>query len=376
MLVLRVFAARIARRVRAALPATRTTYVSERVAEYRGYWSEAASILGAEFRDVLPGVWDVRLGERRTRLINFVTQCDDPVILRLAGDKPYGYRLALAGGVPVPEHCVVTLSTLSEAERFLDRVGAPVVVKPAADSSSGLGVSTGVRNHRDLAAAAALASLYSDRILVERMVPGESYRILYVAGTAVHAVRRRGVRVTGDGRRSVAELLDPDLRTLLESDPMTVRTLSAQQLRLDTVLLVGQEALVRGLPAGTSAGTELRTVYDESVLDSCGPELLREGAEVVRRLGSELAGVDVITTAPAVSLREAGGAFIEINTTPGIHHHYVGAHAGGTCPVAVPVLEYLLARRPPSHGEPTSEETVARIDPAPSAARALADSIQ
>jgi cyanophycin synthetase len=319
--------------------------VSERVAEYRGYWSDAAAMLGASLHDIAPGVWEVRRGAQRTRLVNYVTQCDDPVLLHLAGDKPYGYELAASAGVPVPDHRVLTLRALAEARRFLETTGGPLVVKPAAGSSSGLGVSTGVRTRRELASAMALASLFDDRILVERMVPGESYRILYLGGCAIHAVRRRGTRLTGDGRRTISELLDASGHSSRRNDPVLPYTLAAQQLTLASVPGIGTEILLDGRPPGTASRRELRTVYDESVLARCAPPLLREGAEVVCRLGSELAGVDLITTNPAVPLRAANGAFIEINTTPGIHHHYLPGE-DATVPVGVKVLEHLLARRP------------------------------
>jgi cyanophycin synthetase len=340
---LRVLAAKVGQQVRAALPGPRTVYVSERVGEYRAYWSEAAATLGATFRDIAPGIWEVRRGDNRTRLVNFITQCDDPVLLQLAGDKAFGYELARASGVPIPDHRVVTLGMVEEAAQFIRQVDGPVVVKPAAGSSSGLGVTTGVRTRRGLFSALALASLHGDRIIVERMVPGESYRILYLAGRPVHAVRRRGIRITGDGRRSVRELVAAAGHQAQLSDPMVPLTLATQGLSLTAVPQADKEVLARGLP-GAAATRELRTVYDESVLDRCGPALLCEGLAVVRALGSELAGVDVITTDPAVSLRESGGAFIEINTTPGIHHHYVTEADRRSGAVAVEVLEHLLTR--------------------------------
>ncbi len=341
ILRLRVLGARVARRLRSAFSGPRTPYVAERVAEYRGYWSEAATTLGATFEEIAPGMWEVGRKGRRTRIANFVTQCDDPVILRLAGDKPFCLDLATSVGVPVPEHRVVTLATLNDATRLLEETGFPVVVKPAEGSSSGLGVSTGVRTRRELVGAAALASLFGERILIERMVAGESYRLLYLGGELIHAVRRRGFRVGGDGRRTVAALLDGRRTHHDGRDLLVERTLSLQGLASSSVPPAGREVLVDGIPAESAGKAELRTIYDEAAVALCGPELVREGANVVRALGSEFAGVDVITTDPSVSLRASGGAFIEVNTTPGIHHHYV-VQRGSPVPVAVTVLTYLL----------------------------------
>jgi cyanophycin synthetase len=217
------------------------------------------------------------------------------------------------------------------------------VVKPAAGSSSGLGVTTGVRRRRQLLAALALASLYDGRILIERMVPGESYRLLYLDARLIHAVRRRGIRVSGDGRRPVVELLRTEGHAALEHDATTRETLAAQGMTLQTVPPPDAAVLVRGLPPGARTTRELRTVYDDSVLPLCGAGLIRDGAEIVKGLGSELAGVDLITTNPAVSLQASGGKFIEINTTPGLHHHYITEEDRTKAPVAVEVLAHLLA---------------------------------
>lgn len=340
----RSLVARLARRARATLPGQRTTYVAERVEEYRRYWSDAAAALGARFEDILPGVWAVERGGHRTVLANYVTQCDDPIVLQLAGDKAHCYRLAIGAGVAVPEHREFTLARFRDAVQLLERVGGPLVVKPAAGTSSGLGVSTSIRTKRQLVSAATLASLYDQRMLVERMMAGESYRILYLEGCPIHAVRRRGVRVRGDGRTTIADLLRAGGLTSLVTDSLVTETLAAQRLAIAHVPPAGADVLVRGLPMKWRE-QELRTVYDESVLDQCCPALLRECGAVVRALGSELAGVDVITTNPGLPLSQANGAFIEINTTPGIHHHYVGQANGGSAPVAETVLDYLLTRK-------------------------------
>ena len=340
----RVLAARLGRRLRSVLPRHRTTYVTERVSEYRRYWSEGASTIGASLSDVCAGVWEVRRGHQRTQLANYVTQCDDPVILRLAGDKAFCFELARRAGVPVPEHCVVTLDDLAAAQRFHREVNVPVVVKPVSGSSSGLGVTTGIRSSAALTSALALASLYDERILIERMIPGESYRLLFLGGQLIHAVRRRGIRLTGDGRFTVRELLQASGNASLAGDPVVRQTLHVQHVTLETVPQAGREVLVRGVPETPNSTRELRTVYDESVIHQCSPALAREAAAVVCGLGSELAGVDLITTDPTVSLRASGGAFIEINTTPGIHHHYVTQGDMVATPVAATVLEYLLAR--------------------------------
>ena len=69
-------------------------------------------------------------------------------------------------------------------------------------------------------------------------------------------------------------------------------------------------------------------------------EVVDAGARAARCVGARLAGVDVITPDPAAPLGRAGGVVLEVNTTPGYHHHY--HKKDGHYPVAVHVLERLL----------------------------------
>ena len=335
--------ATLAREGRRVLGMTRTVYVDQRVDEYRGYWEGAVRLLGGELADVAPGIWEARLDGRRTRVAGHVVQADDPVTLRVAGDKALCLRLAREAGVRVPDHLAFGLGTLARAQRKVASDGGLWVVKPARGSSSGVGITTGVRTAAQVEDAAVLASLFSPDLLLERMVPGESCRLLYLEGELLHAVRRRGVRVTGDGRTPLRRLsAERGLGPVL-ADPASAETLAAQGLGPGSVPEAGREVVLRGIPAVPGAGREMRTVYDETVTDRVHPALAAALGRVVRRLGSRFAGVDVVTLDPGAPLEDTGGAFLEINTTPGIHHHYHTDAERRTHPVAVAVLRRLLA---------------------------------
>jgi cyanophycin synthetase len=64
------------------------------------------------------------------------------------------------------------------------------------------------------------------------------------------------------------------------------------------------------------------------------------GARAAEAVGVRLAGVDVITPDPSLSLDEAGGVVIEVNTTPGYYYHYY--KRDGRVPVATLILERLV----------------------------------
>jgi cyanophycin synthetase len=352
---------RVARRI---LDLEQTVYVAERVGEYRAYWQAAAQLIGAEFQPLTRDIWEVRCGERRTRIASYVVAADDAVTLRVAGDKELCHRMAREQGVPVPAHEVFTLSELSRARAFWEREGPPLVVKPVAGSSSGLGIGTHLRTWREIERAAVLASLHGSRIMLEKMVPGESCRLLFLDGRFLHAVRRRGVRVRGDGRSSVRQLL---IAAGAPCDLTAELTLHAQGLSPATVPAARHELVARCLPAAVAGTRELRTIYDETITAAVAPELIDEVAPIVRALGSRFAGVDVITNDPGRSLADAGGVFLEINTTPGIHHHYHTPEEHRDHPVAVAVLRSLLAQpagiaaAPPADRRDIERRTTASI---------------
>lgn len=332
----------LARKARRVLGAKRTIYVDERVQEYRGYWAGAAQRIGAEFHALTDRAWEVRRGGRHTRIYISHVQLNDAVVGDLSGDKAFCYRLASAAGVPVPRHASFTLAELRQAVEFCERRKGLYVVKPAEDTSAGIGVTTHVKTRRQLERAALLASLFNPRYLVEEMIAGETCRLLYIGGEFVHGVRRRGLRVVGTGGLTVSQLVRKVGLTRSLFDANALWTLQVQGLAPASVVEEGREVLVRSLPPGVAQERELRTVYTETITELVGPGLREEIGRVVAAVGGELAGVDVITFDPRLPLGETGGVFLEVNSSPGIHHHYINQEDHLSHPVAARILEYLL----------------------------------
>lgn len=333
-----------------ALGLNRTVYVDQRIGEYENYWREAARLIGAEFERLTAQIWEIRIGDRRTRVSNYVVAADDPVTLRMAGDKVLCHRIASDEGANVPQHMLFDLANVDAACALVASDRGPWAIKPAAGSSSALGVSIGITDVAEVENAAALASLFSDKLLLERMVAGESCRLLYLDGELISAVRRRGERVMGNGVATVRELMAQQNVASLMTDPVCALHLRAQGLDLESVPAAGVTVVLNGSPAQRGQQRELRTIYDEPITGMVHPETAATMGKVVRALGSRFAGVDVITTDITRPLHETGGAFLELNTTPGIHHHYQTEADHETHPVAVAVLESLLrATRIPAH---------------------------
>jgi cyanophycin synthetase len=310
-------------------------------------WRQAAAAAGAEFSTLGDGFCEARRGRVATRMWKQHVMVDDPVTLALAGNKPLVHRLLAEAGLPVPAHRRFQLRTIGAAIEFLREQRGACVVKPARGTGAGAGVTTGVRTERDLCRAAALASTHAADLLIERQVPGSSYRLLLFEGELIDAIRRPAPSVVGDGRSSIAALVQAEnLRRLQDkhrraSGPLVVDldcrlTLRASGLSLRSVPTAGQRVLVKEVSnqAGDADNEAVRTLV-------VAP-LVRQAAAAAAAVGARLAGIDVITNDPTVALEQVGGVINEVNTTPGLRYHYLVRNQEQLVPVAVPILRLVL----------------------------------
>jgi cyanophycin synthetase len=339
--------ARASQLARTRLNLTGQVYVTHRVSEYRAMWQAVASELGASFSELADDLWELELRGRRMRVLNDILEFDNMVTLVIAGRKPLTYSLLRQQGLRVPDHVVFRLSELNRAYAFLDAHKEGCVIKPAHGTSSGQGVTMHVMTQKEARRAAILASLYCQDLLIEPVVFGECYRVLVFRGKVLHAVKRRGLRIEGDGSHSIEQLIAAcnakrrsDGLPAIEVDRDCRFTLRAQGLTFATVPDAGKTVLLRSSGDATCRA-ELRTVYDETVTDSIGDALRATAEHAARILGSDLLGVDFITPDASVSLEQSGGVLNEVNTTPGLHHHY---HASSERypQAAVPIAAELL----------------------------------
>jgi cyanophycin synthetase len=219
------------------------------------------------------------------------------------------------------------------------------VVKPAADTGGGQGVTTGVKTRRQLVQAAAAAAVYGRKLLIESQIEGSSYRLLYLDGDLLDAVVQSPPSVVGDGVASVRSLVKRANaeriakgaglgQKLIAVDPEMKNTLAEQGLKLSGVPAHGR--IVRLKTAINDNGAR----DNRSAADRLCQSIIADGALAARTIGARLAGVDVVTPDGSVPLTESGGAIIEVNTTPGLYWHY--HKRDGSTPVALPILERLF----------------------------------
>ncbi len=114
----------------------------------------------------------------------------------IAMDKVRSKHLFQAAGIPTPDYEVVT--SRAAAPAAADRLGFPLIVKPAGQGSS-VGMSR-VSEAGELDAAIALALQYDDVALLETCVIGGEFTVAVLQGKALSSIRIETPRVFYDYR--------------------------------------------------------------------------------------------------------------------------------------------------------------------------------
>src|SRR5690606_6958481 len=144
-------------------------------------------------------------GRYQQRIQATITGPTPHIAVQLACDKEETNRILSALGLPVPRQELV--SRQSDAIRAAPRLGGPVVLKPD-NGNHGRGITIDISTDDEIREAFAAAQAISRSVIVETFQPGDDHRLLVVNGELVAATRRTPGRVVGDGRRTIAELVD------------------------------------------------------------------------------------------------------------------------------------------------------------------------
>jgi len=255
-----------------------------------------------------------------------VSEQTSAVAVELASDKNLTKLVLEQAAIPVPRGQVV--ETEDEALAAFRHLGPPVVVKPL-DGRQGSGVSLNLSTAEEVREAFHLARDFSSSVLVEELLDGRNYRVLVVGGEVVAASERLPCHVTGDGTRSIAELIEVANRdplrgeghekplTKIVVDGIVLAHLRKRGLTLADVPGAGEFVTLRD-GSNLSTGGVARDVTDEvhpTVGDLC--------VRAARAVGLDICGVDLVVPDISAPFEQGRGGVIELNASPGLrmHHH-------------------------------------------------------
>jgi cyanophycin synthetase len=168
------------------------------------------------------------------------------------------------------------------------------------------------------------ARRYSSKIVIESFIEGEDHRLVVIDGQFVAAAKRLTPFVSGDGIRTIRELIDElnsdprrdNLRLFhIKLDEELDRLLNQASCSLDTVLDLGESFRLRSM-ANIAAGG-----FSVDVTDSVHPDNIELAIRAAQAIGISVAGMDYLTPDITKSYKEIGGAIIEVNTNPSLGLH-------------------------------------------------------
>jgi len=292
-------------------------------------------------------------GKYQQRIQATITSETRHIAVEIACDKEDTHSLLRDLGLPVPVQYVVYSER--EAQRASRRIGFPVVLKPL-NANHGRGVSINLETEEQITIAFedARKNGTGRSVLVESYVVGFDHRMLVVNDELVAVAKRIPGHVRGDGKKTVAELVDEvndDPRrgighektlTRLEFDHQAERLLAEAGFNADTVLPDGELLYLRSTANLSTGGTAV------DVTDIVHPDNRQMAVRAVKAIGLDVAGVDFLTDDISSSYKDVGGAIVEVNAAPGFRMH-VAPSEGQPRDVAGKVMDMLFEA-----GKPTS----------------------
>ena len=290
--------------------------------------------MGIAFTPLPAGAFQLGHGHRARYLERSTTDGDSALGLRWTQNKAWTAELLHAAGLPGPTH--ERVDTLTQAQQAAQRIGYPVVVKPA-DLERGEGVHVDVTPQGiDAAFSTAQKLSLTQTVLVEQQVAGVCHRLFIVRGQLLYAVKRLPIGVYADGLRTVRDLVQAEWLTqqgipawkrsgLKPLDDLAHQSLKRQGLQPDAIPAAGAFVALRRIESTAWGGV------DEEVTHHIHPDNLAAAIAAAHLFQLEVAGVDFITTDISQPWHTHGGIINEVNYSPllgggDISRRYVGEY--------------------------------------------------
>lgn len=222
---------------------------------------------------------------------------------------------------------LVTKNT-EDIQKAIDMIGYPLVVKPQ-DGSAGNGVTVNLKTKEQIEHAFDIAKKYSDRVIIQKYIPGDDYRIIVVGYKVLGVTKRVPAHIFGDGENTIKHLIDREntspLRTENYQSPLTkieidddlIEVLEENNMTLDFIPKENQHVEVRSI-SNLSKGGEA-----ESLISMVPEENIKLFEKMAYVLKAFVVGIDIRAQDVTKILSPEDYAVIEVNASPGIRmHHY------------------------------------------------------
>ena len=264
--------------------------------------------------------------------------------VEIAGDKDLTKRLLSDHGVPVPRGFIA--ADEDDAVAIAGELGWPVVVKPL-DASHGRGILTNIRDEKELRRAYREALEVREDVIVEKFLEGSDFRFVVINGKFICAAQRVPAFVVGDGKRTIAALVEDANRdprrgighekvlTRIDLDDLSLAFLARRKLGADSIPAEGETVPVKSTANLSTGG------ISRDVTDAVHPSNVQLVERIARIIGLDIAGIDVVSPSVEKPIGEVGGGIVEVNAAPGFRMH-VAPSEGTPRDVAGAVVDMLF----------------------------------
>jgi len=286
--------------------------------------SQAANKVGVSLRRLPDGYLELKHNEDICYSRSSDFGFENLIAYKMCGNKHVTSTILSENRLPVPNFSAFSRQEVDSAIDYFLAQNKPVVVKPASGTSSGIGISIVQASRSAFVHGFAKALCYSNSVMVEEYVEGESYRFTVLDGEVLTVVQRIPACVVADGVNTIGSLIslknkaffDPLLETR-QFEPITVDGdvrlfLRKQGLTLKSIPEKGMKIELRRT-ANASQGGEIMEVTNQ-----CHGDYLEMAVRADNLMKTTLSGVDMIIKDVSRPF-EKGAAYInEVNTTPGL----------------------------------------------------------
>ncbi|MCW9037898.1 cyanophycin synthetase [Altibacter sp.] len=283
-------------------------------------------------------------GANQKRIQATVTSETSSIGVEIACDKEDTKYLLEQAEVEVPRGDIISREgSLKEA---CDYVGYPLVIKPI-DGNHGRGITVDIRSYEEAVVAFHAAKEVSHRVIVEKFITGEDYRLLVINNILVAAAKRTPAHVIGDGKSTVQELVDKvnedprrgygheNVLTMITINDLTKTIIKDAGYTVDSVIPKGERLILKDTANLSTGGTA------EDVTDIVHPANVSMAERISKIIDLDICGIDIMTTDISKPLSDTGGAILEVNAGPGFRMH-LAPTTGLPRNVAAPVVDKLF----------------------------------
>ncbi len=262
-------------------------------------------------------------GSKQKRIEATITSQTSAIAMDIAADKEVTKQILQKAGIPVPSGITLTLE--SELEKALENLTFPLVTKPL-NGNHGKGATTNINSKEDFIEGFRKAKQVSDKVIVERFIQGNDYRLLVINYKLVAASKREPAKITGDGVSTIDQLvreinLHPERGeghqknlTKIAMDDHTKGILKKKDYTNETILRSGEVLYLKHTANLSSGGTA------EDVTEIICHDNVVMAERIARLIGLDVCGIDIISTDITRPLIE-NGAVLEVNAGPGFRMH-------------------------------------------------------